>query len=179
MIGRIALAVLTFLSLPVLAACSEPDVKPLLEDPSQWPLARLTGFADRPEQLPDEAERALARIKVGSHDLIAWIHPSGLCGLAGSDWSMNIDLTKAEGQTTRENGFSGPLESAAATSMQSEVSLFCTPTRMLIRVDGQTSKPFVSGDAAAQVVNGGLNAVVGSEAALQESLPAANITKGG
>ncbi|MFD0467851.1 hypothetical protein ACFQ0B_05700 [Nonomuraea thailandensis] len=159
-------------------ACATPPADPVLKDPARWPLAELRGLIDRPE-VPDEAERALAQIRVGSYDLLAWIHSSGLCGLAGAGWSMHVDLTGSQGQPKREDGFSGPVEPAAAVSHEGEVSLFCTPTRMLIRVEGQTSQPFVSGDAAGQIVNGGLNAVVGSPEALYESLPRATVTRGG
>ncbi|MET8049261.1 hypothetical protein ABZU75_16850 [Streptosporangium sp. NPDC005286] len=179
MIERLARAVVAFLVLPAFGACSAPTVNPLLKNPAQWPLVKLKGLADYPKPLPDEAERALAQIKVGSYDLIAWIHSSGLCGLSGSDWSTYVDLTKSEGDPGREEGFSGPVELAAGSSSEGKVSLFCTPTRMLIRVEGETSKPFVSGDAVAQLVNGGLNAVVGSQEAQEESLPGATVTRGG
>ncbi|MFI6598683.1 hypothetical protein ACIBHX_20695 [Nonomuraea sp. NPDC050536] len=178
MIDRLARAVVAFLVLPALGACSAPTVNPLLKNSAQWPLVKLKGLTDHPK-LPDEAERALAQINVGSYDLIAWIHPSGRCGLSGSGWSMHVDMTKSEGQPGREEGFSGPVEPAVGISSESKVSLFCTPTRMLIRVKGETSKPFVSGDAVAQLFNGGLNAVVGSREAQKESLPGATVTPGG
>ncbi|WP_371779690.1 hypothetical protein [Streptosporangium subroseum] len=178
MIDRLARVVAAFLVLPALGACSAPISDPLLKDPAQWPLVKLKGLTDHPK-LPEEAERALAQINVGSYDLIAWIHSSGLCGLSGSDWSMNVDMTRSEGQPVREEGFSGPMEPAVGSSSESKVSLFCTPTRMLIRVEGETSKPFVSGDAVAQPFNGGLNAVVGSQEAQKESLPGATVTRGG
>ncbi|WP_157518664.1 hypothetical protein [Herbidospora mongoliensis] len=150
----------------------------MLKDPAQWPLAKLKGLTDHAE-LPDEAERALAQIRVGSYDLIAWIHSSGLCGLSSSDWSMHVDMTESEGEPSRDEGFSGPTEPAVGSSSESKVSLFCTPTRMLIRVEGETSRPFISGEAVAQLVDGGLNAVVGSQEAREESLPGANVTPGG
>jgi hypothetical protein len=50
---------------------------------------------------------------------------------------------------------------------------------MLIRVEGETSKPFAFGNAVAQLFNGGLNAVVGSQEAQKESLPGATVTRGG
>lgn len=178
MIDRLARVVAAFLVLPVLGACSAPPANPLLPDPARWPLAELTGLSGPPE-LPDEAERALAQIGVGSYDLIAWIHSSGRCGLSGTDWSMHIDLTESEGHLEREEGFSGPVEQAVGVSSENRVSLFCTPTRMLIRVERETSNPFVSGDAVAQVVDGGLNAVVGSPEARMESLPGATVTRGG
>lgn len=175
---RLVGVVAALLVSPVIGACSTPSTHPMLKDPSQWPLARLKGLTSHRE-LPAEADRALAQVKVGSYDLMAWIHTSGRCGLAGDGWSMYVDLTKSEGQPDREDGFSGPVEPAAGSSHESKVTLFCTPTRMLIRVDGETAGPFVSGDAVAQVVDGGLNAVVGSERARRESLPHATVTKGG
>ncbi|AWS41735.1 hypothetical protein [Streptosporangium sp. 'caverna'] len=178
MVDRLARVVAAFLVLPALGACSAQNADPLLKDPAQWPLVKLKGLTD-PPKLPEEAERVLAQIKVGSYDLIAWIHSSGLCGLSGSDWSMNVDMIRSEGQPAREEGFSGPVEPAVGSSSESKVSLFCTPTRMLIRVEGETSKPSVSGDAVAQLFNGGLNAVVGSQEARQESLPGATVTPGG
>ncbi|ETK30911.1 hypothetical protein [Microbispora sp. ATCC PTA-5024] len=150
----------------------------MLKDPARWPLVKLRGLTDHPK-LPDEGERALAQIMVGSQNLIAWINSSGLCGLSGSGWSMHVDLTESEGQPEREEGFSGPVEPAVVTSSEDKVRLACTPTRMLIRVEGETSHPFVSGDAVAQPVNGGLNAVVGSPEAQKESLPGATVTRGG
>ncbi|MGR6924190.1 hypothetical protein ACU635_58840 [[Actinomadura] parvosata] len=177
MVLRTALAVTASLLLPA-TACSAPPADPLLKDPAQWPLARLNGLVDRPP-VPEEAERALAQIRVGSYDLLAWIHPSGLCGLAGSGWSMHVDLTRSEGQPQRADGFSGPMEPAASTTHESKVTLTCTPTRMLIRVKGETQDAFVSGDAVAKPVNGGLNAVVGTPEAQSESLPGAAVTRGG
>ncbi|MEU6716582.1 hypothetical protein ABZ897_34395 [Nonomuraea sp. NPDC046802] len=88
-------------------------------------------------------------------------------------------MINSAGRPERKEGFSGPLEPAVGSSHDSKVSLFCTSTRTLIRVEGETSEPFVSGDAVAQLVNGGLNAVVGSEEAQRESLPRASTTKGG
>ncbi|WP_327581455.1 hypothetical protein OHA25_36475 [Nonomuraea sp. NBC_00507] len=178
MIDRLARTVVAFLLLPALGACSAPPANPLLKNPAQWPLVQLNGLTGH-RRLPGEAERALAQIRVGSHDLIAWIHSSGRCGLSDSGWSMYVDLTTSEGHPGREVGFSGPMEPAVGSSSESKVSLFCTPTRMLIRVEGETSKPFVSGDAVAQPVNGGLNAVVGSREAQKESLPGATVTPGG
>ncbi|MER7366472.1 hypothetical protein [Nonomuraea wenchangensis] len=178
MIRRVVAAVAALLLAPVLGACSAPADDPLLKDPARWPLTGLKGLVDHHE-LPDGGERALAQIKVGSVDLIAWINSAGRCGLSGSDWSMYVDLTESAGQPSREDGFSGPMEPAAGVSSESKVSLFCTPTRMLIRVTGETSKPFVSGDAVAQLFRGGLNAVVGSPQAQRESLPGATVTPGG
>ncbi|MEU6726725.1 hypothetical protein ABZ917_23740 [Nonomuraea wenchangensis] len=89
-----------------------------------------------------------------------------------------VDLTESSGEPSRDDGFSGPMEPTAGVSSESKVSLFCTPTRMLIRVTGETSRPFVSGDAVAQLFRGGLNAVVGSRQAQQESLPGATVTPG-
>ncbi|MCK2213089.1 hypothetical protein MF672_004645 [Actinomadura sp. ATCC 31491] len=179
MIGALARATAAALLMaPALAACSAPSGDPLLKDPARWPLARLKGVTGVP-RLPDEAERALAQIKVGPYDLTAWIHPSGLCGLSGPGWSMHEDLTRTEGDPARPDGFSGPTERASGVSSESKVTLFCTPTRMLIRVEGETRKPSVSGDAVAQVVGGGLNAVVGTEEARRESLPGATVTRGG
>ncbi len=178
MIDRLARAVIAFLVLPALGACSAPTVNPLLKNPAQWPLVKLKGLTSH-GKLPDEADRALAQITVGSYDMIAWIHSSGRCGLSGSGWSMYVDMTKSEGNPQREEGFSGPVEPAVGISRESKVRLFCTPTRMLIRVEGQMSEPSVSGDAVAQPVNGGLNAVVGSWEAQKESLPGATVTPGG
>ncbi|MGP3915849.1 hypothetical protein ACTWQA_29515 [Nonomuraea sp. 10N515B] len=53
------------------------------------------------------------------------------------------------------------------------------PWPLGVAVEGEASKPFVSGDAVAQPVNGGLNAVVGSREARKESLPGATVTPGG
>ncbi|UBU14574.1 hypothetical protein [Nonomuraea gerenzanensis] len=178
MISRLAHAVVAFLVLPVAGACSASPADAPLKDPAQWPLAAVRGLTSH-GKLPDEADRALAQIKVGSYDMIAWISSSGLCGLAGSDWSTHVDMVDSEGRLEREEGFSGPLEPAVGSSHEDKVSLFCTSTRMLVRVEGETAEPFVSGDAVAQVVNGGLNAVVGTEEALRESLPRADVTRGG
>lgn len=184
MVDRLARAGAAVVVLLALGACSAPPADPLLRDAAQWPLVKVRGLIDDPK-LPDEAERALAQVKVGSYDMLAWIHSSGLCGLSGSEWSvhtdvsMHVDLTRSEGRPERPAGFSGPTEPAVSTSYGNKVSLFCTPTRMLIRVSGETSQPFVSGDAVAQLVDGGLNAVVGSEEALRESLPRATVTRGG
>ncbi|GLX93900.1 hypothetical protein [Herbidospora sp. NBRC 101105] len=183
MIHQLARAATTFTALLALGACSAPPANPLLQDPAQWPLVKLAGLADNPE-LPDEAERALAQIKVGSYNLLAWINSSGLCGLsssaatAGTDVNVYIDLTKSEGGLERPEGFSGPVE-PTVSAYGTKVRLFCTPTRMLIRISGETSEPFVSGDAIAKLVNGGLNAVVGSAEAQMESLPDATVTRGG
>ncbi|MEU4511172.1 hypothetical protein AB0G05_16905 [Nonomuraea wenchangensis] len=178
MIRRMAAAVAASLLAATLGACSAPVKEPLLTDPARWPLMELKGLVDH-HDLPDGGERALAQIKVGSVDLIAWISSAGRCGLSGSDFSMYIDLTDSSGQPSRDDGFSGPMEPAAGVSSESKVSLFCTPTRMLIRVTGETSKPFVAGDAVAQLFRGGLNAVVGSPQAQRESLPGATVTRGG
>ncbi|GII33856.1 hypothetical protein [Planotetraspora mira] len=186
MIDRLARAATTFLALLALGACSTPapPANPLLKDPAQWPLIKLKGLTDNPK-LPDDAERALAQIKVGSYDMQAWINSSGLCGLSSSEWSvhtdvsMYVDLTKSEGHLERPEGFSGPVEPAASSAYGTKVYLFCTPTRMLIRISGETSQPHVSGDAVAQLVNDGLNAVVGSMEAQIESLPHPTVTRGG
>ncbi len=168
----------------VLGACSTPPpANPVLKDPSQWPLVKLAGMTGDPK-LPDEAGRPLAQIRVGRYDLHAWIDPSGVCGLAGSEWSertdvdMSIDLTRSEGGPMRPDGFSGPVE-PTVTASSSKAALFCTPTRMLIKVFGETSEPFVNGAAVGQVVDGGLDVVVGDEEALWESLPRATLTPGG
>ncbi|MGW5157330.1 hypothetical protein ACWEPN_17825 [Nonomuraea wenchangensis] len=178
MIGRVAAALAALLFLPALGGCSAPPDDPLLKDPARWPLTGLRGLIDHHE-LPDGGERALAQIKVGSVDLLAWINSAGRCGLSGSDWSMYVDLTESSGHPSRDDGFSGPMEPATGVSSEGKVSLFCTPTRMLIRVTGETAQPFVSGDAVAQLFRGGLNAVVGSRQAQQESLPGATVTPGG
>ncbi|NRQ34009.1 hypothetical protein HII36_19440 [Nonomuraea sp. NN258] len=135
----------------------------------------LTGYG----KLPDEAERPLAQIVVGPYDMIAWINSSGRCGLSAADWTISADLINSEGRPERDKGFSGPVEPAVGTSHENKVSLFCASTRMLIRVEGETSGPFVSGDAVANLVSGGLNAVVGPEEARWESLPGASVTRGG
>ncbi|MEV4398685.1 hypothetical protein [Nonomuraea sp. NPDC049607] len=178
MIRRLA-PVVAFVLLPVLGACAAPAKEPMLKDPARWPLAGLKGVSVQ-GGLPEEAELALARIKVGPHDLTAWINPSGLCGLSGEGWSVNADLTRSDAaEPTREDGFAGPAEPEVGGAHESKVSLFCTPTRMLIRVEGETSKPSVSGNAVAQVYKGGLNAVVGTPEARRESLPGATVTPGG
>ncbi|MFI9592787.1 hypothetical protein [Nonomuraea sp. NPDC052265] len=178
MIRRLAPAV-AFVLLPALGACSAPAKEPMLKDPARWPLAKLEELP-RPAGLPQEAERALARIKVGSIGLTAWINSSGLCGLTGPGWSMNADLTKSDmAEPTQEDGFSGPGEPQVGGAQESKVTLFCTPTRMLIRVEGETSKPSVSGNAVAQIYRGGLNAVVGTPEARRESLPGATVTPAG
>ncbi|TLP62489.1 hypothetical protein [Microbispora triticiradicis] len=92
---------------------------------------------------------------------------------------MYVDMTKSEGRSERPEGFSGPVEPAVSSVYGTKVSLFCTLTRMLIRVSEETSQPFVSGEAVAQLVNGGLNAVVGSAEAQRESPPRATVTRGG
>lgn len=56
---------------------------------------------------------------VGSYDMIAWIHSSGRCGLSGSDWSMDVDLARSEGQPERDEGFSGPTEPAVGSTPSS------------------------------------------------------------
>ncbi|MFI7537939.1 hypothetical protein [Streptosporangium sp. NPDC049376] len=170
--------------LSALGACSAPVADPVLKDPAQWPLAKLKRLPDDGEP-PEGADRVLARIKVGSHKLTAWIHPSGQCGLAGSsknmeaDWSMSSDMTRSSRDLMREEGFSGPLEPATTVSTESTFILVCTPTRMLITVKGQTSKPSVEGNASAQIYGGGLNAVVGPPEVRKESLPGATVTSGG
>ncbi|MFF4624254.1 hypothetical protein [Nonomuraea jabiensis] len=186
MIRRLTSAVAAFMVVSALGGCSGPaegpSVKdPLLKDPAQWPLAKLEALTLRTvhRELPEQAERALAEIKVGSIDLTAWINSSGLCGLTGPGWSMHTDLTRSDGgDPTREDGFSGPEEPEVGGSSEGKVGLFCTPTRMLIRVEGETSKPSVSGHAVAQIFNGGLNVVVGTREAQRESLPGATVTPG-
>lgn len=183
MIDRLARVATPFFALLAIGASTSP-ANPLLKDPAQWPLIKLKGLTDKPK-LPDDAERALAQVRVGSYDMLAWINSSGLCGLSSSEWSvhtdvsMYADLTKSEGRSERPEGFSGPVEPAVSSVYGTKVSLFCTPTRMLIRVSEETSQPFVSGEAVAQLVDGGLNAVVGSAEAQRESLPGATVTRGG
>ncbi|MEV4807204.1 hypothetical protein AB0K18_45015 [Nonomuraea sp. NPDC049421] len=178
MTNRLARVMAGFLMSPVLVSCSAPVTDPLLRDPAQWPLTTLRGLVDHGE-LPEEAERPLAQIKVGTYDMIAWVNSEGHCGLSGADWTLDLDLTRSQGHPARQQGFSGPMEAAVSGSRESEASLFCTRSRMLIRVEGQTSEPFVSGDAVAQIVDGGLNAVVGPQEAQRESLPRAAITVAG
>ncbi|NUW43896.1 hypothetical protein [Nonomuraea rhodomycinica] len=185
-IKRLTSAVAAFVVVSALGGCSGPaegpSVKdPLLKDPARWPLAGLEALTVRTGQreLPEQAERTLAQIRVGSVDLTAWINSSGLCGLTGPGWSIYADLTRSDaGDPAREDGFSGPEEPEVGSSNEGKVGLFCTPTRMLIRVEGETSKPSVSGHAVAQVFNGGLNVVVGTREAQRESLPGATVTPG-
>lgn len=176
--NRLARWVAGILVSPAIVSCSAPVTDPLLKDPAQWPLMTLRGLTEHGE-LPEQAEHPLAQIKVGSYDMIAWVNSEGHCGLSGSDWTLDLDLTANQGHPARQQGFSGPMEAAVSGSRESEASLFCTRTRMLIRVEGQTSDPFVSGDAVAQIVDGGLNAVVGPQEAQRESLPRAPITVAG
>ncbi|MEU6716581.1 hypothetical protein ABZ897_34390 [Nonomuraea sp. NPDC046802] len=70
MINPLARAMAAFLALPVLGACSATLTNPLLKHPAQWPPAKLQGLTSH-RKLPEEADRALAQIKVGPYDMIA------------------------------------------------------------------------------------------------------------
>jgi hypothetical protein len=168
----------------VLTGCAAQADERILKDPRTWPLAGLSGTATRKE-LPDGAEKAVARIRTGSFDLAAWINDSGDCGLAqqgtgGYEWSMSVGLTKSEGATTSaEEGFSGPAEPAAGSASESTVFLFCTPTRMLITIKTKKAKQakiVLDGHAAAKPVDDAVLVVVGTPAACKESLPDATVT---
>ncbi|MGW0809544.1 hypothetical protein [Nonomuraea sp. NPDC002799] len=165
----------------LLAACSAegPKEEPkdwLLKDPSRWPLAALPESASRSE-MPDGADKVLARIQVAKYDMAAWIHSKGVCGLAdqGSSsvtFNLSEDLTKSEGNvTTAEEGFAGPKEPMAGVSSESTVTLWCTPTRMFVTVEAKDlGKARVNGNAAAKMTKGRLTVVIGTPEALKQSL---------
>ncbi|MEV1168808.1 hypothetical protein [Nonomuraea sp. NPDC049784] len=74
----------TALAAPALtAACSAQADDHVLRDPSKWPLAGLSGATATKEKLPEDAERALARLREGDVDGIsqAGQHDNGV--LAG------------------------------------------------------------------------------------------------
>ncbi|MEQ4718940.1 hypothetical protein [Nonomuraea sp. B19D2] len=173
-------------ALALTAACSaqagnrQADDR-VLRDPSKWPLAGLSTATATKDELPTDAERALARVRVGGHDLVAWIHTRGVCGLSeqgDSDggWSLSTRLDEPGTTTTPEEGFAGPAEPAVVSGYgESEVILFCTPTRMLVKVKTKSTKVKLDGHAAAQVSGDGVSVVVGTPAARKESLPQATV----
>ncbi|RVX47294.1 hypothetical protein EDD27_10221 [Nonomuraea polychroma] len=161
-----------------LTACSAETDDGILKDPAKWPLATLTGTATK-EELPDEAERALARIRVGSYDLVAWIHTKGVCGLSqqtDDGWSMSFPLNQSGTSTSTEEGFAGPTEPVMVSMAESKVSLMCTPTRMFVKITTKQRKVALDGHAAAQLSGDGVSVVVGTPAARKESLPQATVT---
>jgi hypothetical protein len=161
-----------------LTACSAQAEDRILKDPAKWPLATLTGTATK-DKLPDDAERALARIRVGSYDLAAWIHTKGVCGLSQQSddgWSMSFPLDQAGTTTSTEEGFAGPTEPVMISMAESKVTLMCTPTRMFIQITTKERKVTLDGHAAAQLSKDGMSVVVGTPAARKESLPQATVT---
>ncbi|MEV1174244.1 hypothetical protein [Nonomuraea sp. NPDC049784] len=173
------------MALALTAACSaqagnrQADDR-VLHDPSTWPLAALSTAAVPEKKLPVEAERVLARVRVGGHDLVAWIHTRGVCGLTeqsdGVGRSLSAPLDESGSTTTAEEGFAGPSEPAAVAMYgESEVILFCTPTRMLVKVKTRDTEITLDGHAAAQASGDGVSVVVGTPAARKESLPQATV----
>ncbi|MFD1547449.1 hypothetical protein [Nonomuraea guangzhouensis] len=78
--------------------------------------------------------------------------------------------------TTAEEGFAGPAEPAVVAMVgESGVILFCTPTRMLLKVKTKGAKVTLDGNAAAQVSGNSVSVVVGTPAARKESLPQATV----
>lgn len=168
---------LAIVLLLAITACSAERSEPLLKDRANWPLPTLKGIAFEGE-LPEDADRVLAEIKIGSYHLIAWIHPKGLCGLTQrGSWTHSTLLTESSGtSTTGEEGFAGPSERTALTMMQSNVIHVCTPTRMMAKIKTRETEVKLRGHASAQVGNGLVQVVVGTPEARRESLPQATVT---
>lgn len=164
------------------AACSaQAGEAPVLRDPAKWPLAQLSPATGTRQALPEDAERALARIRVGKHDLAAWIHTKGVCGVSEQGdvdpgWSTFQPLDQPGTTTTAEEGFAGPAEPAAVGMAEGRVLYFCTPTRMMVKVKTEETKVTLDGHAAAQLSGGYLTVVVGTPDARKESLPGATVT---
>ncbi|WP_433245590.1 hypothetical protein ACQPYK_43695 [Streptosporangium sp. CA-135522] len=170
----------TIVLLLALTACSSPAEDPILKDPASWPLATLKAVRTKGD-LDEKADKALARIQVGSHDLAPWINAKGTCGLtdhgSGEEWSLSIGLDQSSGASTSgEEGFAGQVEPAALASWDSTVYLICTPTRMMVKVKTRETKVELSGSASAQVGNGLVAVVIGTPEARKESLPQATVT---
>ncbi|MEU7897153.1 hypothetical protein AB0B45_30350 [Nonomuraea sp. NPDC049152] len=164
-----------------LTACSSPVADPILKDPASWPLATLKSVGTMEDDLAEGADKVLARIQVGSHDLTPWINTKGTCGLAehgGSvGWNLSIELGQTSGTSTSgEEGFAGPAEPAALTAWEGTGYLICTPTRMMVKVKTRETKVELTGNASAQVGNGFVAVVIGTPEARAESLPQATIT---
>ncbi|QYC41587.1 hypothetical protein Nocox_19890 [Nonomuraea coxensis DSM 45129] len=169
------------IALLLLTGCTADDPDWLVKDPGRWPLAALPAAASR-SGVPDGAEKVLARIQAGKHDLVPWIHSKGVCGLAdqgtaGAAFNMSQDLTRSEGNVmTTEEGFAGAEEPMTGTASEGTVTLWCTPTRMFVTVeDGDLGEVRLFGSAAAKQTKERLTVVVGAPEAVKQSLPDATV----
>lgn len=172
--------VLAMLALMALAACSSPPPAYLLTDPAGWPLAQLEAV---PAKLPDDdvdktgVTKAVATIKVGGHDLVAWVHTAGVCGLSDAGHvSMWIDLTRSEGQKghTRDaedrQVFRGPDEPMVAASSEGNVMVSCGVNKMLVLVTTRDTSIKTTGSVTAKVVHGQVAAVIAAKATRDQTL---------
>ncbi|MFI6320380.1 hypothetical protein ACIBG8_22795 [Nonomuraea sp. NPDC050556] len=172
--------VLAVLALMALAGCSAPPPAYLLTDPATWPLAKLDAV---PAKLPDTGVRrtgvtkAIATIEVGGHDLVAWVHTAGVCGLSDKGGtSMWFDLTTSEGQTgyTRDakdrQVFRGPDEPMVAASSEGSVMVSCGVNKMLVLVTTGETSIRTTGSVTAKVVHGQVAAVIADRATRDRAL---------
>ncbi|MFF5210583.1 hypothetical protein [Streptosporangium sp. NPDC000396] len=91
-----------------------------MKDPAGWPLAALKAVSTKGD-LEEKADKALARIQVGPHDLTPWINAKGTCGLAdhgSEEWSLSIGLDQSGASTSSKEGFAGPRKEAGSAADQ-------------------------------------------------------------